>query len=73
MCLSESIDLHAVNPAAINTPTTLAATKEDQLVRVNDVRALSARLAGRRKLYELTSTYGHDAFLKEAGQLKPFF
>ncbi len=73
VCLSESIDLHTVDPTAISTPTTLVAIKEDQLVPLNDVRALSARLVGSRKLFELSSIYGHDAFLKEAEQLKLIF
>jgi homoserine O-acetyltransferase len=63
--LSESIDLHAVDAAAITTPTTLVAIAEDRLVPLADLRRLAARLAGPCRLHELASAYGHDAFLKE--------
>jgi homoserine O-acetyltransferase len=73
VCLSESIDLHALEASSVRTPTTLVAVREDQLVPVGDMRALSARLAGRCRLSEISSIYGHDAFLKEAEQLRPVF
>jgi homoserine O-acetyltransferase/O-succinyltransferase len=47
VCLSESIDLHAIDAALVTTPTTLIAVREDQLVPLADMRALRARLAGR--------------------------
>ncbi len=72
LCLSESIDLHAVDAARIATPTALVAVREDQLVPLADMRALAARLP-RARLHELRSLHGHDAFLKEAGALQPLF
>jgi homoserine O-acetyltransferase len=72
LCLSESIDLHAIDAARVATPTTLVAVREDQLVPIGDMRALAARLPHAR-LYELSSPYGHDTFLKEAGALQPVF
>lgn len=63
--LSESIDLHAVEPAAIATPTTVVAVDEDRLVPLADLRALAAELGGPCRLHRLSSRYGHDAFLKE--------
>ncbi|MGH8230255.1 MAG: homoserine O-succinyltransferase MetX, partial [Steroidobacteraceae bacterium] len=72
LCLSESIDLHAVEAARVSTPTTVVAVREDQLVPLADMRALAARLPHAR-LHELSSVYGHDAFLKEAGALRPVF
>jgi homoserine O-acetyltransferase len=51
---------------------TAIAVREDQLVPVADMRAMCARLPQAR-LHEISSVYGHDAFLKEAGQLKPIF
>jgi homoserine O-acetyltransferase/O-succinyltransferase len=50
----------------------VVAVREDQLVPLADMRALAARAAARR-LHEISSLYGHDAFLKEAEQLKPVF
>jgi homoserine O-acetyltransferase len=73
MCLSESIDLHRINPEAIKTPTALVAVIEDQLVTIDDMRELAARIGGPARLYELRSLYGHDAFLKERKQLEPAF
>ena len=72
MCLSESIDLHRVDATRIHVPTSVVAVREDQLVPIEDMRALVARLPSAR-LHELSSPYGHDAFLKEAGQLRPIF
>jgi len=73
LCLSESIDLHCVDAAAIRVPTTIIGVREDQLVPLGDVRALCARLQPHACLVEIASIYGHDAFLKESGQLEPVF
>jgi homoserine O-acetyltransferase len=72
LCLSESIDLHAIDAGRVATPTTVVAVREDQLVPLGDMRALAARLP-RARLHELSSPHGHDAFLKEAGALQPVF
>ncbi len=63
--LSESIDLHRVDPAAIAVPTTLVGIEEDRLVPFADLLALASALAPRARLVRLSSRYGHDAFLKE--------
>jgi len=73
VCLSESIDLHEVDAANIRTPVTLIAIREDQLVPIEDIRALKARLARPAELVELSSLYGHDAFLKEGAALRSVF
>ena len=73
LCLSESIDLHRVQPARIRTPVTLVAIDEDQLVPLEDIRELAVSLAGPCCLVELHSSYGHDAFLKERALLAPAF
>jgi homoserine O-acetyltransferase len=65
VCLSESIDLHRVEPERITSPVTLVGVEEDQLVPLSDMRALRDRLAGTCRLVEISSIYGHDAFLKE--------
>jgi homoserine O-acetyltransferase len=73
LCLSESIDLHRVDPARIRVPVTLVGVTEDQLVTLDEVRELAGRLAGPCELIELHSHYGHDAFLKERELLAPAF
>lgn len=73
LCLSESIDLHRIDPARIRVPVTLVAIAEDQLVPLSDIRELAAGLAGPTGLIELNSKYGHDAFLKERELLAPAF
>lgn len=79
LALSESIDLHRVDPLRISAPTTLVGVRSDELVPIGDLRRLAGVLAsGRRseadsdrsprsesRLVEIDSLYGHDAFLKE--------
>jgi homoserine O-acetyltransferase len=72
LCLSESIDLHAVDASRVPTPTTVVAVREDQLVPIGDMRTLASRLP-RARLHELSSPHGHDAFLKEGAALQPVF
>ena len=72
LCLSESIDLHRVDTGRIFVPTTAVAVREDQLVPLCDMRAMAARLPVAR-LHEISSIYGHDAFLKETEQLRRIF
>jgi len=72
LCLSESIDLHRVDASRIFVPTAAVAIREDQLVPLQDVRTMVARLPTGR-LHEISSVYGHDAFLKECEQLRPIF
>ena len=71
VCLSESIDLHRIDAAAVRVPTTLIAVREDQLVPLADMLSLRARLGGPCELFELSSQFGHDAFLKEVDALRP--
>jgi homoserine O-acetyltransferase/O-succinyltransferase len=72
LCLSESIDLHRVDATRVFVPTTIVAIREDQLVPLTDLRGLAARLPVAR-LHEISSIYGHDAFLKESDQLRGIF
>ena len=62
--LSESLDLHRVDPAAIATDATLVAILEDTLVPPWQMDALARGMAGTARVVELHSSYGHDAFLK---------
>ena len=73
VCLSESIDLHQVDPAKIRVATWLVAVIEDQLVPLSDMRMLRQSLSGPVQLVELSSLYGHDAFLKETQALREVF
>lgn len=73
VCLSESIDLHRVDARQIRVPVALVAVREDQLVPLEDMRALAESLAGPHELVEISSLYGHDAFLKEAQALRRVF
>lgn len=68
--LSESLDLHRVDATRVFVPASIVAFREDQLVPIADLRALAARLPC-ATLAELSSIYGHDAFLKESNQLAP--
>ena len=72
VCLSESIDLHRVDASRIFAPVTAIAVREDQLVPLADMRAMVARLPN-AELHEISSVYGHDAFLKENRRLAPIF
>jgi len=63
--LSESIDLHDVDAARIQVPTTVVAVAEDRLVPIEDAYRLFEQLRGAKQLRVLRSRFGHDAFLKE--------
>ncbi|WP_242111361.1 homoserine O-succinyltransferase MetX [Luteimonas aquatica] len=67
--LSESIDLHRVDPAAVRVPTTVVAVEGDRLVPLSDSVALVEGLGTRGQLRVLRSPYGHDAFLKETDRI----
>ncbi|WP_298915937.1 homoserine O-succinyltransferase [uncultured Algimonas sp.] len=71
LALSESIDLHRVEPETIDTPTLLMTAISDQLAPLPDMRELRDRLAGDSELFTFTSLYGHDAFLKEYDAMEP--
>lgn len=67
--LSESIDLHRVDPAQIAVPTTVVAVEGDRLVPLADEVALVEGLGTRGNLRIVRSPYGHDAFLKETDKI----
>lgn len=71
LCLSESLDLHRLEPANIRVPTTLVGVRSDPLVPVGHLRELADILGQRGRLVEIESLYGHDAFLKEIETLGP--
>ncbi len=67
--LSESIDLHRIDPAAVRVPTTVVAVEGDRLVPLSDSVALVEGLGTWGNLRVLRSPYGHDAFLKETDRI----
>ncbi len=67
--LSESIDLHRIDPAAIAVPTLVVAVEGDRLVPLSDLVSLVEGLGPRGSLRVLRSPYGHDAFLKETDRI----
>jgi homoserine O-acetyltransferase/O-succinyltransferase len=62
--LSESIDLHAIDPRTVTVPTTVVAIAEDRLVPLEDLFALAESLP-HAEIRVLRSKFGHDAFLIE--------
>jgi len=72
LVLSESIDLHRIDPAGVHVPVTAIAVREDQLVPVTDMRDLCQRLP-QATLHEISSVFGHDTFLKGTTELKTIF
>lgn len=69
LCLSESIDLHRVDPTRVETPATLVSVDGDTLVPPWQMRALAAGMRPGATLTEIQSDFGHDAFLKEVGAI----
>lgn len=67
--LSESIDLHRVDPAQVRIPTLVVAVEGDRLVPLSDAVALVEGLGTLGKLRLLRSRYGHDAFLKDTDRI----
>lgn len=72
--LSESIDLHRLDPALVAVPTVVVAVEGDRLVPLADSVALVEGLnaqgsRARGQLRVLRSPYGHDAFLKETDRI----
>jgi len=63
--LSESIDLHAIDPAQIRVPTTLLAVEGDWLAPPDEIKAFAAAIAAPVNYRCIRSGFGHDAFLKE--------
>lgn len=63
--LSDSLDRHSVNPAAVTAPLTVIGFTSDRLVPIEDLRALAGAAPNQTAFIEAPSLYGHDAFLKE--------
>ena len=63
--LSQSLDLHNVDPALVRVPTTVVSVDSDTLVPPWLVAEMVRRLPGTGRTIRVTSNFGHDAFLKE--------
>ncbi|MEP6484054.1 MAG: alpha/beta fold hydrolase [Rudaea sp.] len=64
-CLSTSLDSHCIDAAAISVPTTILSVEDDLLVPPSLSREFAATCSGPCDIVDISSTYGHDAFLKE--------
>ena len=71
LALSESIDLHDIDPKAVRAPTSLIGFASDRLVPLADLCALQQRLGAPASLEVIETPYGHDGFLKEHERLAP--
>ena len=69
LALSQSIDLHFVDPASIRVPVSLIGIASDRLVPLADLCELQRELAGHASLDVIDSRCGHDGFLLEHAQL----
>ena len=69
--LSDALDRHDVEPAAIHVPTWIVGSTTDELVPPRQLEDLAGRLSGPSRLTWIESPYGHDAFLKEIDALTP--
>jgi homoserine O-acetyltransferase len=71
LALSESIDLHDVDPKSVRVPATLIGFASDRLVPLADLCELQQRLGAPASLEVIETPYGHDGFLKERERLAP--
>lgn len=71
LALSESIDLHAVDPKSVRVPAALIGFASDRLVPLADLCELQQRLAAPASLDVVETPYGHDGFLKEHERVAP--
>lgn len=67
--LSHSIDLHWVDPADVVSPVDLVSVDSDQLVPTWLMDELEEGLGGACRHHRLRSSWGHDAFLKDANEV----
>jgi homoserine O-acetyltransferase len=71
LALSESIDLHDIDPKAVRVPAALIGFASDRLVPLADLCELQQRLGAPASLEVIETPYGHDGFLKEHERLAP--
>lgn len=71
LALSESIDLHDIDPGSVRVPATLIGFTSDRLVPLPDLCELQQQLGAPASLDVIDTPYGHDGFLKESERLAP--
>ncbi len=69
--LSQSIDLHEIDPRGILTPVHLIGVDSDALVPLADLCELQRALPASASLDVIHSPHGHDGFLLEADKISP--
>lgn len=72
LTLSESLDLHEVDPSAITVPLDLLGFHEDTLVPAWQLEELARKCTAPCRLELVSSIYGHDGFLKEVESVGAF-
>lgn len=65
VALSNAIDRHFVDPKSLRVPVALVSVREDQLVPSDQMTHFAHQAACPVTVFEFSSRYGHDAFLKE--------
>jgi homoserine O-acetyltransferase len=65
LCLSQSLDLHDMDPASIRIPLTLVSIHPDAIAPRWQLERLAARVSGPCRLVCVDSPRGHDAFLTD--------
>lgn len=71
LCLSQSLDLHQVDPASVRAPVTLVSVDPDVLTPRWQVEELARQLPGRYRIVRIDSRHGHDAFLTDEDAFAP--
>lgn len=64
-CLGKSLDNHHIDPQSVRVPTTVFAVRDDLIVPISLLREYAQRAGATCELIEISSPFGHDAFLKE--------
>ncbi|ACV27025.1 homoserine O-succinyltransferase MetX [Kangiella koreensis] len=67
--LSQSIDLHKVNPKDIHAHALFVAIDSDRLVPAHLIKECADSCAGKSHIKTIHSSFGHDGFLLETEQL----
>lgn len=71
LCLSRSLDLHAVRPGSVRAPVTLVTVDPDFLAPRWQMEDLARQLPGRHRVARIESRRGHDAFLTDDEAFAP--